>query len=215
MSASGFVGAVMTLRRGAATAVGTWSEEGAHRAAAKVAGEPAGEAVFEWGAAPKEAEGAQAALGRVSAAAAVGAAGASRAGGAEGEAPVYTLTLTGAGGERTVTWDDATETPELAEVRAFFEGAGHLVFAIASAHRKRAGALFEGDRTEEGVAELRAGLDALGKRYQSPKVIDDTGMKMVLATASEKQGKVEQAKALYSGILDTRLAVYAAGIAAS
>jgi len=54
-------------------------------------------------------------------------------------------------------------------------------------------------------AELKRGLEVLGSRYGSPNVIDDSGMKLVLAGVEEQKGDVAKAVAIRRRILGERL----------
>lgn len=201
MSLFRFIGAEMTITRPGAVLLGVWTDRSAYSAAATLEGEPAAQARYAWSSAPAGAAAMQDTLARVSRLR------------VESEAPVYRLRLVESRHEaRILAWDDAHETPDLAAARAFFEGAGHLAFALAAAYRTRAAVVLEQGHTEEGVNALRAGIDTLGDRYWNPEVLDDTGMKLVLATHSLKQGNLELAQNLLQGVLGARLALYQAAI---
>jgi hypothetical protein len=51
---------------------------------------------------------------------------------------------------------------------------------------------------------LKDGLSILGNRYRSPKVIDDTGMHLIMANESERKGQLKDAATLRMDILQVR-----------
>lgn len=59
------------------------------------------------------------------------------------------------------------------------------------------------------MGAYRVGLDRLGERYLYPGLIDDTGMKLLLAEDNANQGNLPAAAHLYDRILEARLEVYA------
>lgn len=73
------------------------------------------------------------------------------------------------------------------------------------------GALLAADKAMESQnwvlanAELKRGLAVMGSRYVSPNVIDDSGMKLVLAGVEEQKGNVAKAVAIRRRILGERL----------
>ena len=62
------------------------------------------------------------------------------------------------------------------------------------------------------LAQASAFLDKaianLGNDYTSPKVIDDTGMKLTLATAEARSGKLAAAVTLKKRVIEARLEMY-------
>jgi hypothetical protein len=54
---------------------------------------------------------------------------------------------------------------------------------------------------------LKDGLQAVGDQYVSPNTLDDTGMKLALASAEEKKGNLETAAHLRLGVLKVRLSM--------
>ena len=52
---------------------------------------------------------------------------------------------------------------------------------------------------------LKQAFEQLGERYQSPDVIDETGMRLVLADAQERAGAWPAATSIRSRMLETRL----------
>jgi hypothetical protein len=57
---------------------------------------------------------------------------------------------------------------------------------------------------DEAIVKCRAGLDKLGSAYARAEVIDDTGLKMVVADIQRREGKVENASQMYCRILAER-----------
>jgi hypothetical protein len=51
---------------------------------------------------------------------------------------------------------------------------------------------------------LKNGLDILGNQYYSPKVIDDTGMHLIMADESERKGQLKEAANVRIKILQVR-----------
>ncbi len=54
---------------------------------------------------------------------------------------------------------------------------------------------------------LKKGLDTLGSRYVTPAMIDDTGMKLVLASAEEQKGSLQVAVTIRRLVLAARLSL--------
>lgn len=54
---------------------------------------------------------------------------------------------------------------------------------------------------------LKKGLDTLGSLYVSPKIVDDSGMKLVLASAEEKKGSFQVAATIRRRVLAARLSL--------
>lgn len=54
---------------------------------------------------------------------------------------------------------------------------------------------------------LKEGLDTLGDLYVSSDIVDDTGMKLVLASAKENEGSLQVAATIRRRVLATRLSL--------
>ena len=61
---------------------------------------------------------------------------------------------------------------------------------------------------EQASAFLDKAIATLGSDYVSPKVIDDTGMKLTLANAEARSGKLAVAVTLKKRLLEARLEMY-------
>ena len=61
---------------------------------------------------------------------------------------------------------------------------------------------------EQAGAFLDKAIAALGSDYASPKTIDDTGMKLTLANAEARSGKLAVAVTLKKRVLESRLEMY-------
>jgi hypothetical protein len=61
---------------------------------------------------------------------------------------------------------------------------------------------------EQASAFLDKAIANLGSDYVSPKVIDDTGMKLTLAGAEARNGKLAAAVTLKKRVLEARLEMY-------
>jgi TolA-binding protein len=59
------------------------------------------------------------------------------------------------------------------------------------------------------VQSFRAGIDSIGDLYSHAKLLDDTGVKLVLAESNESKGNLKGAAAVYERVLESRLHAYA------
>jgi hypothetical protein len=64
------------------------------------------------------------------------------------------------------------------------------------------------NQLEQAEQFLDKAIVALGGDYLSPKVIDDTGMKLTLANAEARAGKLAGAVTLKKRVLESRLEMY-------
>ncbi len=60
---------------------------------------------------------------------------------------------------------------------------------------------------EAGLKALHEGLDALGDRYATPGVVDDTGLALTMADVTESQGMLGAAYAKRRAVLEERVAM--------
>jgi hypothetical protein len=63
-------------------------------------------------------------------------------------------------------------------------------------------------KLEDAISAFRAGIEALGDRYESSEIIDDTGAKEMLALHNVEIGKLAEAAALLEGVLAARTQAY-------
>ncbi len=80
-----------------------------------------------------------------------------------------------------------------------YQRATHLLEVAHEGFRK-------GD-LEAGLKALHEGVDALGDRYVSPNVVDDTGLELTLADVTESQGMLGAAYAKRRAALEERVAM--------
>ena len=103
------------------------------------------------------------------------------------------------------SWSAQEDVGALANARNVLERVAHLPYVKAAAYQQRAQALPTG---KEAVEAWREGINALGKSYQSADIIDDTGMKLMLAEAKVKSGEFPMAAGMFQRILESRLHNY-------
>ncbi len=72
---------------------------------------------------------------------------------------------------------------------------------------KGATALSDG-RYVEASKLFSEGIDVLGDLYRNPDIIDDTGMKLTLASIEEKSGNLQVSANIKKGVLESRLSIY-------
>ncbi len=116
-------------------------------------------------------------------------------------------------GQKTMVlaWDTQSEPDSLRQMRVLLEKIGHSRYSEAAALLRRGSAWAGAGKFAEAIQTFRAGIEVLGTMYRDPsgKMIDDTGMKLVLAESSEREGKLQQAAAVYERVLESRTTVYA------
>jgi hypothetical protein len=128
---------------------------------------------------------------------------------AEAKTSFVVITSTGDNDARIASWQIADETPAQTAVRNALDNDVHLHYGIALAYLKAGhDAELAGDRTLAGNA-YKEGVEVLGNEYRDKSVLDDTGMKLVLADGVESDEGIEAAGPVYRGILQNRLALYA------
>jgi len=121
----------------------------------------------------------------------------------------FVLSLEQPGGIRTqLAWDPATETEQLQRIRNSFEKLSHLQYTEALAALASGRNFLEKGKLKDAIDAFRIGIEALGDRYESLAVIDDTGAKLVLAEHNLSTGKVAEAAALFDRVLEGRILVY-------
>ena len=111
-------------------------------------------------------------------------------------------------GTIAATWNAVDEPPHLREARENIELFAHIRFFIAKAM------LIYGDQLQAAmdyaaaIRTYRIGTDELANLYSSPELLDDTGMKLVLAKSRREKGDLETAATLYGRVLESRVAMY-------
>ena len=63
------------------------------------------------------------------------------------------------------------------------------------------------EQWEQANTLLKEGLDTLGDLYVSSDIVDDTGMKLVLASAKENEGSLQVAATIRRRVLAARLSL--------
>lgn len=90
------------------------------------------------------------------------------------------------------------------------ERKSHADYSEAAAHLERGRGQVGERQFAAAVDSFKSGIQVLGKSYLDPSsTLDDTGMKLVLAEAKEKEGKLDVASAILERVLETRLSLYA------
>jgi len=98
--------------------------------------------------------------------------------------------------------------PVESSARDALTNASHLQYTQALTAQKWAQALAANGQVSESMAATRLGITALGNRYESPDLIDDTQMNLIAANAAEKNGRQSEARGLLEGVLRGRLEAY-------
>jgi hypothetical protein len=65
----------------------------------------------------------------------------------------------------------------------------------------------QGKNYEGAIRAFRAGVSKLGSNYVDPRTLDDTGQRLALASAEERNGRVSVAAHLLHGALSSRLSL--------
>lgn len=107
-----------------------------------------------------------------------------------------------------VAWNATGEPSDLRELRREMEFMTHVPYVVAK------GALVHGNELESkkdyaaAVHAYRGGVDELANLYSSPDLLDDTGMKLVLAESQEENGDTKTAATVYGRVLESRIHAY-------
>ena len=64
------------------------------------------------------------------------------------------------------------------------------------------------DNEEKAIEAFQSGIKTLGDLYKHPDLIDDTGMKLMLAESNSENGNTAEAIVLFERVLESRLTVY-------
>jgi hypothetical protein len=103
---------------------------------------------------------------------------------------------------------DAADPAE-ADARDVLIRASHLRYAEALTAHTKAKELVARD-PQHAIELERVGVAALSDLYESPDLIDDTQMKLIMADDAFDKGQRAEALALLQGVLDSRLSAYRA-----
>lgn len=121
----------------------------------------------------------------------------------------YVLDLQpGGAAARRLVWSPEEETAQLAQLRSDLDRMGHLAYHVAAHALARGRDEAEHGDDERACATYLAGLDALGDRYLSSGLVDDTGMKLLLAREHFQGHRFKAAATMFERILEARLQVY-------
>ena len=71
------------------------------------------------------------------------------------------------------------------------------------------------EKWKDANDSLQKGIELLGDQYLSKDIIDDTGMKLIIANAAARKGDWEAAAAVKEKILSSRLQAFRSKIARS
>jgi hypothetical protein len=107
-----------------------------------------------------------------------------------------------------LTWSEDEETKQLADLRQMLEKVGHFRYAEALAYGRQGDELGRTRVYGRAIQSLRTGLEALGERYWSEDLRDDTGLYLLLAQTSERAGQMDAAWSTYNTVLSSRLGAY-------
>ena len=78
-------------------------------------------------------------------------------------------------------------------------------YTVATAARRQAELASRRGDLAAASARLDDGLRALGSRYATREVIDDSGMHLLLAKQAQAKGRLKQANAIKGDVLTSRL----------
>lgn len=84
----------------------------------------------------------------------------------------------------------------------------HGAYLQAQAALDEGASRLSAGRAEEAIARLQEGLAALGDRYRTPDLIDDTGMKLLAAEDNQRAGRTPEAAEVMRRVLAARLSLY-------
>lgn len=102
---------------------------------------------------------------------------------------------------------ESTDPLELS-ARDALTNASHLHYTQALTAQRWAQALVAQGKISESLEATRLGISALGDRYLSPGMDDDTEMKLIAGNAAERNGRQSEARGLLEGALRSRLEAY-------
>lgn len=190
-----FLAAWAQLRRPASVAVIEWSKPRAVSISLRLA--PAGQSLQrEWHGVPREYEGAQGAL-----------AAAQHLQTRDAGECIVEIRPQGKAAVR-LAWSPATETAPLAAVRQALESVSHVDYTEALAWLERGRALAAAGTLPDAIEAYHSGINALGSRYSTPEIVDDTEMKLELAEDARSEGNLARAATLLERVLADRTSLY-------
>jgi len=106
------------------------------------------------------------------------------------------------------TGEKQSSDPLDVSARDALTNASHLHYTQALTAQKWAQALVAKGQISESLEATRLGITALGDRYQSPNLDDDTEMNLIAGNAAERNGRQSEARGLLEGVLRGRLEAY-------
>ncbi|HEU4578776.1 MAG TPA: hypothetical protein VFS67_11015 [Polyangiaceae bacterium] len=107
----------------------------------------------------------------------------------------------------TGTGEKESDPLELS-ARDALSNASHLHYTQALTAQKWAQALAAKGQVNESIEATLLGIHALGDRYQSPGLDDDTEMNLIAGNAALQHGRQKEAQGLLEGVLRGRLEAY-------
>jgi hypothetical protein len=108
----------------------------------------------------------------------------------------------------TLVWSADEEPRNLAEIRELLDKVAHFPYAEALAYGQQGDQLGRSRVYGPAIQALRAGLQALGDRYLSDNLRDDSGLYVLVAQNSERAGQQDAAWTTYNTVLKSRLGAY-------
>ena len=117
------------------------------------------------------------------------------------------LELQPAGTRELASWTPAEEDPDLQSARESLETQGHAAYVIALAYLRQGDS--EASDHAAAAKSYKDGVAILGKSYFDTKVLDDTGIKLVMARSMETKNGIATTAGIYRGILESRLSILA------
>jgi len=125
-------------------------------------------------------------------------------------APFYEIAeLSPSGSRELVSWDQAQENADLSSARKTLESNGHSRYLVALTYlRFGSGSAERQDQKTAGMA-YKEGIAVLGDAYRDHNILDDTGMKLVLARSTEAKEGLVRAAPIYQRVLESRISTYA------
>jgi tetratricopeptide (TPR) repeat protein len=107
-----------------------------------------------------------------------------------------------------LSWDTASESPDLRRIRESIQRAANLRADEAKRASAEGEAARQGGAVDQAISCFKRGLRLLGDLYWAPDSVDHTGQKIVAGQVAEGSGQNEQAAAIYHRVLETRLKSY-------
>jgi hypothetical protein len=110
--------------------------------------------------------------------------------------------------EKKVEWSTKSESALQTEIRRRIEIFGHIACTEAISYWKWAKNAFGINHKNDAISLLKLGIKALGDKYQNEGLVDDTGMKLIIAEENFKNGKIDDSYWVYKRVLEARIQDY-------